>query len=159
MEFTRVRELADPMFNKIKDIQPGRSGYNIYAKVISKSVLIDIKRLDGSRVAIADFIVGDETGIIKMRLRNDEYIDMIKEDQTIIIRNCKIPVVNGHIRMIVDAFGKIEVSRDTRITEVNKEKDISAAQHDNFSMKTGMRSYDKRGNEGSSMFTGSIRKK
>lgn len=158
MEFTRVRELADPIFNKIKDIQPGRSGYNIYARVVTKTVLIDIKRLDGSRVAIADFIIGDETGVIKMRLRNDEYIDMINEDQTIVIRNCKIPVVNNHIRMIVDAFGKIEVSKDVKVTEVNKEKDLSAAQHDNFSMKTGMRTYDKRGGEGSSMFTGSIRR-
>jgi hypothetical protein len=42
-------------------------------KVASKSVLIDIQRLDKTRVAIADFMVGDETGIIKMRLRNGKF--------------------------------------------------------------------------------------
>ncbi len=50
--------------------EEGKSGYNLYLKVASKSVLIDIQRLDKTRVAIADFMVGDETGIIKMRLRN-----------------------------------------------------------------------------------------
>ena len=39
-------------------------------KVVEKRVLIDIVRIDKTRVVIADFIVGDETGIIKMRLRN-----------------------------------------------------------------------------------------
>lgn len=151
MEFTRVRDLSDPIFNKIKDIQPGKSGYNLYLKVVSKAVLIDIKRLDSTRVAIADFVIGDETGIIKMRLRNDEYIDMINEGMTIIIRNCKIPVVNGHMRMIVDAFGKIEVSKDHLISQVNKEKDLSSLVLDNFSSRTSQKgkNYD-----GNSVMTG-----
>jgi len=151
MEFTKVRDLSEPIFNKIKDIQPGKSGYNLYLKVVSKTILIDIKRLDSTRVAISDFVIGDETGVIKMRLRNDEYIDMIKEGMTIVIRNCKIPVVNGHMRMIVDAFGKIEISKDLVIAEVNKEKDLSSLVLDNFSSRTSQkgRNYD-----GSSVMTG-----
>jgi hypothetical protein len=80
---------------------------------------------------------------------------MIQEGQTIIARNCKIPVVNGHMRMIVDAFGKIEVSKDRTITEVAKDKDLSAAQYDNFSMKTGNKNFDgkSRYNDGSSIHT------
>jgi ssDNA-binding replication factor A large subunit len=54
----------------VKDILPGKSGYNLHVKVVSKNVLIDIDRLDKSRVVIADFVIGDETGTIKMRLRN-----------------------------------------------------------------------------------------
>ena len=42
-------------------------------KVVTKTVLIDIQRLDGTRVAIADFIVGDDSGVIKMRLRNGKF--------------------------------------------------------------------------------------
>jgi len=124
-------------------------------RVVSKKVLIDITRLDNTRVAIADFIVGDETGVIKMRLRNENYIDMIQENQTIIARNCKIPVVNQHMRMVVDAFGKIEISNDKKIVEVNQEKNLSNAQYDNFSMKTGKRNNDNRSryNDGSSIHT------
>jgi hypothetical protein len=54
----------------VKDILPGKSGYNLYLKVVKKDVLIDIVRLDKTRVVIADFTIGDETGTIKMRLRN-----------------------------------------------------------------------------------------
>jgi len=54
----------------VKDILPGKSGYNLHVKVVSKNVLIDIDRLDKSRVVIADFVIGDETGTVKMRLRN-----------------------------------------------------------------------------------------
>jgi hypothetical protein len=77
METIKVRDLIEPICNflfipvvKVKDIIPGKSGYNLYLKVLEKKVLIDIVRLDKTRVVIADFIVGDESGIIKMRLRN-----------------------------------------------------------------------------------------
>ena len=73
----KVRELQEPTcissFNidvKVKDILPGKSGYNLYLKVVSKTILVNLTRFDGTRVVIADFIVGDETGIIRMRLRN-----------------------------------------------------------------------------------------
>lgn len=34
-------------------------------------------RLDKTRVVIADFIIGDETGTIRMRLRNGNFFDFI----------------------------------------------------------------------------------
>jgi hypothetical protein len=58
---------------KVKDLIPGRSGYNLHVKVVVKNVLIDIVRLDKTRVVIADFIIGDETGTVKMRLRNGKF--------------------------------------------------------------------------------------
>lgn len=78
MENIKVRDLLEPTCNlfifildtKVKDILPGKCGYNLIVKVVSKNVLIDIVRLDKTRVVIADFVIGDETGIVKMRLRN-----------------------------------------------------------------------------------------
>jgi hypothetical protein len=80
---------------------------------------------------------------------------MIQENQTIIARNCKIPVVNSHMRMIVDAFGKIEVSKHNKVIEVNKEKDLSSMVYDNFSSKSNYRGNDRASkiNDGSSMNT------
>ena len=65
----------------------------------------------------------------------ENFVDIIKEGQTIIIRNCKVPIVNQHMRMQVDAFGKIENCLDHTITEVNKEKDLSEVVYDNYSSK------------------------
>ena len=67
---------------------------------------------------------------------------MLAEGQTIIIRNCKIPVVNNHMRMQVDAFGKIEVSKEVKIDEVKQDKDFSAVTYDNVSLKGNKRFQD-----------------
>merc|ERR1712151_1270404 len=141
MENLKVRDLLEPTYTKVKDILPGKCGYNLIVKVVTKNVLIDIVRLDTTRVVIADFVIGDETGIVKMSLRKN-FVDIIKEGQTIIIRNCKVPIVNQHMRMQVDAFGKIENCLDHHISEVNKEKDLSEVVYDNYSSK-------KRGDRGS----------
>ena len=80
---------------------------------------------------------------------------MIEENKTIVARNCKIPVVNGHMRMIVDAFGKIEISKDFKVQDVKKENDLSANTIDNFSVKTKNKNNDKKSrfNDGSSVQT------
>ena len=57
---------------------------------------------------------------------------MINAGDNIIIRNCKIPVVNTHMRMSVDAFGKIEISHDVKIDNVKLDKDFSAVEYDNY---------------------------
>ena len=71
---------------------------------------------------------------------------MIEVGQTIIVRNCKIPVVNQHMRMQVDTFGKIELSKvsilfilnqNFVVEIVNQLKDRSVEEYDNFG-KTGI---------------------
>lgn len=59
---------------------------------------------------------------------------------TIIVRNCKVPVINQHKRMQVDAFGKIEESKDRTVTEVKLDKDFSAEVFDNFQNQKGVQS-------------------
>lgn len=136
METVKVRNLAEPVFSKVSDIQPGKSGYNLYLKVETKTILIDRKRIDESRVVICDFLVGDETGMIKMRIRNEKYVDMLKEGDSIIVRNCKVPVINNHIRLQVDAFGKIEISTEVKVNEVKKDKNLSNDVYDHFASKS-----------------------
>lgn len=76
-----------------------------------------------------------------MRLRNgiylfylETFVDIINEGEVITIRNCKVPIVNNHMRMQVDAFGKIEVCNSVFINQVNMEKDLSAQEYDHVSV-------------------------
>lgn len=137
MEQVKMRTLADPVFSKVTDIQPGKSGYNLYAKILSKTVLIDIKRIDGSRVVICDFLVGDDTGVIKMRLRNENFIDNLEEGKEIIIRNCKVPIIHSHIRIQVDAFGKVEISEENKVTDVKQDRNLSEDVYEHFTHSKG----------------------
>ena len=135
MENFKVKDLKEPEFTKVDEIKYNKNGYNLYLKIISKNILIDRKRIDGSRIAICDFMVGDETGIIKMRLRNENYIDMLKEGDDIIVRNCKVFYISQHIRIQVDAFGKVEINENEKehiVKEVKKDKNISDEIIENF---------------------------
>ena len=135
MENLKVKDLKEPEFSKVDEIKYNKNGYNLYLKIISKNILIDRKRIDGTRIAICDFMVGDETGIIKMRLRNENYIDMLKEGDDIIVRNCKVFYISQHIRIQVDAFGKVEINENEKehiVKEVKKDKNISDEIIENF---------------------------
>lgn len=120
-----MRVLAEPVYNKVTEILPGKGGYNLYVRILTKTILIDINRIDGTRVVICDFLVGDETGCIKMRLRNENFVDNLTEGKEIIIRNCKVPIVHSHARIQVDAFGKIEESNEGRIQQINIQRNLS----------------------------------
>ena len=135
MENFKVKDLKEPEFSKVDEIKYNKNGYNLYLKIISKNILIDRKRIDGTRIAICDFIVGDETGVIKMRLRNKNYIDLLKEGDDIIVRNCKVFYISQRIRIQVDAFGKVEINENEKehiVKEVKKDKNFSEQIVDNF---------------------------
>jgi ssDNA-binding replication factor A large subunit len=56
--------LAKPKFVKVADLEQGRSGYNVYVKVVeAKEVTSEIK--DGPKIPMIDAIVGDETGTVR----------------------------------------------------------------------------------------------
>ena len=60
------------------------------------------------------------------------YADLINRGDNIIVRNCKIPVINYHMRMSVDAFGKIEISNDSTIENVKLDRNFSDVVYDNY---------------------------
>jgi hypothetical protein len=58
-----------------------------------------------------------------------------------------VPIVNSHMRMQVDAFGKIEPSLDYRVTEVKMDRDLSSVVYDHFSTNPQRNRYNPRGNQ------------
>jgi ssDNA-binding replication factor A large subunit len=86
-------------------------------RVVSVHITKERKRYDGTLVRQADVVVGDSNGVVDMVARNDQ-IDMIKKDQVILVRNCHANVVNEHIRLEVDRWGKIESSSSDKVTDV-----------------------------------------
>ena len=80
----------------------------------------------------ADCVVGDEFGTIDF-LARDEQIDLIKEGDTITVRNAHAKVLRetGRIKLIVDKWGKIEQAAQA-IKEVNQDPkaNISAVEYE-----------------------------
>ena len=67
-----------------------------------------IRRCNGDTLQIADIIAGDETGIAILRLKGS-LVERLVEGTVIAIRNGRVMVVKGHIRLEIDRWGKVTI--------------------------------------------------
>jgi replication factor A1 len=79
-------------------------------------VVVDKRRVDRSRVRLAEVEIGDETGTVSLRAR-DEQIDVLEEvskrSGAVVLRNCTLELYQGkHIRLAVTKWGKLCVYPD-----------------------------------------------
>merc|ERR1712066_1200740 len=116
--------LQKPTFCKIYDIKAGRHCYNVYCKVIELNAS-EITKFNGEVIRIADGVVGDDTAVANFRLVG-ENVDKVKVDQVISIRNGRSEVVDEHIRLEVDKFGKVQAEPDQTFERIKNSENISS---------------------------------
>lgn len=100
-----------------KRLQPPRGGFNLCVLVGKVNVVVDKRRVDQSRVRLAEVEIGDETGTVSLRAR-DEQIDVLNEVShrrgAVVLRNCTLELYQGkHIRLAVTKWGKLSVYPDS----------------------------------------------
>jgi ssDNA-binding replication factor A large subunit len=127
---TKEQPKRKPEFTKVKNIQPARR-FNIIGLVESVSEPVTITRMDGSKVKLGTVVIGDETATVDMRVKDNQF-DLVKKGQCVILRNARSSVVKGHIMMVVDIWGKVDVNTDKAkdITEVKKGKNMSEQEYE-----------------------------
>ncbi|KAL9246502.1 hypothetical protein vseg_020028 [Gypsophila vaccaria] len=104
------QEMRKPVFTKVEQLRPGTSGLNLTVKIVSSKLVMQRGRPDvpqGRQTKIAECLVGDETGIIVFTARNDQ-VDKMKAGSTVTLRNAKIDMFKGSMRLGVDKWGRIE---------------------------------------------------
>ncbi|VFR01467.1 unnamed protein product [Cuscuta campestris] len=114
--------MRKPVFTKVDQMRPGTNGHNLVVKVVSSNMVLQKARPDGAPVRpmrIAESLVGDETGTILFTSRNEQ-VDLMKEGATLILRNAKIDMFKGSMRLAVDKWGRIE---ETEPTDFNVKDD------------------------------------
>lgn len=75
------------------------------------NIVVNKLRVDQSRVRLAEVEVGDETGTVSLRARDDQ-IDVLQEvserSGAVVLRNCTLELYQGrHIRLAVTKWGKL----------------------------------------------------
>ena len=77
------------------------------------NLVVDKRRVDQSRVRLAEVEIGDETGTVSFRAR-DEQIDLLEKirskekPRAVVLRNCTLELYQGkHIRLAVTKWGKL----------------------------------------------------
>ncbi|KAK4763927.1 hypothetical protein SAY87_013365 [Trapa incisa] len=100
-----MAELSKPLVKKISDLRPLYSGITLTVKVVDAKMVAP----KGRQARISECLVGDETGMIVFVARNDQ-VGLMKEGSTLILRNAKIEMYRGSMRLAVDRWGHIEAT-------------------------------------------------
>ncbi|KAI7747218.1 hypothetical protein M8C21_001496 [Ambrosia artemisiifolia] len=125
--------LRKPVFIKICDLKPETAGLTLVVKVLSSEIVLQkggVASVSSNvrNVRIAECLVGDETGTIVFTARNHQ-VDLMKPGTGVIIRNGKIDMFKGSMRLAVDKWGRIEVT-DSVTFEVKEDNNLSLMEYE-----------------------------
>ncbi|KAK2424629.1 hypothetical protein P8452_53566 [Trifolium repens] len=124
-----------PVFVKVDQLKPGTNGHTLTVKVVNSSPVKTVPNRGGrsSLIAsrpsrIAECLIGDETGSIIFTARNEQ-VDLMNPGATIILRNAKIDMFKGSMRLAVDKWGRIEVTEPANF-EVREDNNLSLIEYE-----------------------------
>ena len=93
----------------IKDLRNGMKRVNVEAKVVEKGNPREVtSRYKDETYKVADAVVADDTGSIKLTLWNEQ-IDQVNVNDTIKIENGYVTSFKGEVQLNVGKFGKLTV--------------------------------------------------
>ncbi|XP_004304612.1 PREDICTED: uncharacterized protein At4g28440-like [Fragaria vesca subsp. vesca] len=124
-------EKRKPVFKKVMQLQPDTKGHTLIVKVVSSKMVLQKARPDGIQVRqmkIAECLVGDETGTIVFTARNEQ-VDMMNPGATVILRNAKIDMFKGSMRLAVDKWGRVEVAEPGSFN-VKEDNNMSSVEYE-----------------------------
>ena len=137
MDSSVLRSLApDPpltSWSKVSDLKPESHSLNLLLLVHSVEVIVEKESKLTGRIRIGEIVVGDATGSVVISARNEQ-IDILSPGATVIVRNGRIDMFDGYLRLRVDKWGSLNSYEDqydvdlTPIT-VNLAKNISETKY------------------------------
>ncbi|XP_071717148.1 uncharacterized protein At4g28440-like [Rutidosis leptorrhynchoides] len=116
--------LRKPVFITIDDLKSGTTGLTLVVKILSSEIVLQ----RGRNVRISKCLVGDQAGTILFTARNDQ-VDILKPGASVIIRNGKIDMFKGSMRLAVDKWDRIEVT-DPVTFEVKEDNNLSLVEYE-----------------------------
>jgi replication factor A1 len=117
-------KLQKPSFSKISELRPGIHCYHIYAKVLSAKVSENVTN-NGRVINVVEGVLADDSASAHFRFTGNHTAHMA-EGNSIAVRNGKSNVVDDHIILELDQFGRVTLENELPFGEVNHEKNISA---------------------------------
>lgn len=117
--------LKKPKVWQIGRLNPDSKSFNLEAKVMSEPTEVEGKGAS----KIFELVIGDKTGKITCSLKEAQ-ADMMKSlpaSKVCMFRNARVIMVKGHMRLVVDKWGKIDYCPETEIETVG-DKDVSTTE-------------------------------
>ncbi|XP_019425918.1 PREDICTED: uncharacterized protein At4g28440-like [Lupinus angustifolius] len=125
-----------PVFTEVDQLKPGTNGHNLVVKVLSSDTVLHKPQpprpsssFNNLRpTLVAECLIGDDTGTIIFTARNEQ-VDLMKAENTVILRNAKIDMFKGSMRMAVDKWGRIEVTEPADFV-VKQDNNLSLVEYE-----------------------------
>ncbi|KAH6764255.1 Nucleic acid-binding [Perilla frutescens var. hirtella] len=126
-----ARGLRKPVFVKVDTLKPGTNGHTMVVKVVNSTTVLQkgaaaSPHLRNTR--IAECLVGDDTASILFTARNDQ-VDLMQPGTSVILRNAKIDMFKGTMRLAVDKWGRIEVAEPATFV-VKEDNNLSLIEYE-----------------------------
>jgi replication factor A1 len=95
---------------KIKELRNGVKNVDVEAKVVEKGATREVmSRYKNETLRVANAIISDDSGQIKLTLWNDQ-IEQVNENDTVKIENGYVTSFRGEIQLNVGRYGKLTVT-------------------------------------------------
>ncbi|KAK6133438.1 hypothetical protein DH2020_032806 [Rehmannia glutinosa] len=127
--------LRKPVFVKVGALKPGTNGHTLVVKVVSANTVLNKKPRNptfrgpqNQNTKIAECLIGDETGTILFTARNDQ-VELMKPGNTVILRNAKIDMFKGSMRLAVDKWGLVEITEPAKFV-VKEDNNLSLVEYE-----------------------------
>ncbi|KAK4439974.1 hypothetical protein Salat_0332300 [Sesamum alatum] len=127
--------LRKPVFVKVDALKPGTNGHTLIVKVVNSNTVLNKKPRNptfrgpqNQNTRIAECLVGDETGTILFTARNEQ-VELMKAGNTVILRNAKIDMFKGSMRLAVDKWGRIEAAEPAKFV-VKEDNNLSLVEYE-----------------------------
>jgi len=121
-------KLRKPKFGKVQKLLPDSKGINLQLKCAS---IEEIKNEEGKEgLKMWQAVLGDDTGVVTFRLRDQKYIDMCQVGSSVVVQNARISMVKGHIHVIIDKWGVMRAAEKAWEFEPNTAKSITATEYE-----------------------------
>mmetsp|Transcript_21389 Transcript_21389/g.49772 ORF Transcript_21389/g.49772 Transcript_21389/m.49772 type:complete len:272 (-) Transcript_21389:144-959(-) len=118
--------LKKPKYGKVSSIKPESKGLNLKLKVVEAAKEVELKGKPFWEV-----LCGDASGTIVISLVEGQK-ELLAEGTTIEVRNGMVKMIKGHIRLVVDKWGKILKAEEPFEGEVEmaEKKNVSAMEYE-----------------------------
>jgi len=111
------KPLKKPTFGQVSKMHPSSKGLNFKLKIVG-----DVTATENGKWFEA--LAGDTSGTVLLSLTEAQKAGL-SMGKNVIVQNAAVKMVQGHIRLAVDKWGKIETTAEELEGDVNKDKNVS----------------------------------
>ena len=115
-------KLNIPTFVKVDKIEPAKHCFNIYAKIVEAKH--SEKETFKGPIKITEGVLADESGSVKFKFVGDNF-EWIQVGKIVAVRNGLSSIIDEHIVIEADRFGRVSEESNVVIESANLENNIS----------------------------------